>query len=47
MAAKQGFEDSLIQTLGHWKSAVYLAYYPKTGAGSGHPSPVGRPDDPI
>ena len=25
-AAKRGLEDSLIQTLGHWKSAAYLAY---------------------
>ena len=25
-AAKAGIEDSLIQTLGRWKSAVYLAY---------------------
>ena len=25
-AAKHGVEDSLIQTLGHWKSAAYLAY---------------------
>ena len=25
-AAKQGFEDSLIQTLGCWKSAAYLTY---------------------
>ena len=26
-AAKRGFEDSLIQTLGRWKSSVYLAGY--------------------
>ena len=26
MAAKRGLEDSLIQTLGRWKSAAYLAY---------------------
>ena len=25
-AAKCGIEDSLIQTLGHWKSTAYLAY---------------------
>ena len=25
-AARKGMEDSLIQTLGRWKSAAYLAY---------------------
>ncbi len=25
-AARYGMEDSLIQTLGHWKSTAYLAY---------------------